>query len=151
MPTNKRHRVSQEKMTAEINVTEMSVNVDQRIICVTEDKVILCFYRHLGQLQARRAWVAPAGIVLTIALALATANFNQRCFDVPSAVWHALFLFLGVVSLVWLVITIVRIPARLTPEELAGRLRDDAAHVGRSRTRNQRPPSSNTKSGSPLF
>src|SRR5258708_39515755 len=47
-------------------------NVTQEIIVTTADKARLCLIEALGRLERRDAWIAPAGILATLAVAFPT-------------------------------------------------------------------------------
>jgi hypothetical protein len=106
----------------EVPVSEMLVNADQRLICVTEDKVLLCLHRHGSKLQSRREWITPAVILLTIGLSLVTTDFKKEALGVGSETWTALFIMLACASAGWLLFALVRLPARLSPEQLLDEL-----------------------------
>jgi hypothetical protein len=79
---------------------DIHVNVHQQLIITTEDKVLLCLQKHLESMNRRQAWVAPAGILVSLALTLLTANFKNA--GLPANTWQALFVLSLVVCLGWL-------------------------------------------------
>lgn len=88
--------LSQELVTFD----KIHVNVTQTLIITTEDKLNIWLSWLLATLRARKEWVAPLGLVLSLTLAIATANFKD--FVVSSDTWKAIFIIGDVVSLGWL-------------------------------------------------
>ena len=105
-----------------VPVVEASVNVDQELICVTRDKAVLCFYRYLHRVEGRRAWIAPAGILVTIVLVLATAAFKPVRRGISGAPWQAVFVLLALATFAWLVAAVARVRRAIDPEDLADEL-----------------------------
>jgi Flp pilus assembly protein TadB len=101
--------------------SEVTTNLGQKIISTTEDKIKLAVVTHLSRIEQRRAWHAPAGILITIATALATTEFKQAYF--PAATWQAVFLLCGIASLVWTVRTAYRAFNAPTMEDFVQALR----------------------------
>ncbi|SPF47660.1 hypothetical protein SBDP1_680001 [Syntrophobacter sp. SbD1] len=63
-----------------IQNTELSMNLGQKIITTTEDKVRLAVLTHLQRLERRHLWIAPAGILIPILAAFVTADFKDVWF-----------------------------------------------------------------------
>lgn len=89
-----------------IQDTELSMNLGQKIITTTEDKVRLAVLTHLQRLETRRLWIAPAGILITILAAFVTADFKDA--GLTAATWRAFFVFCGLAAFVWLVVAVVQ-------------------------------------------
>lgn len=103
--------------------TEVSVNVRQHLIIVTADKAHLCLQRNIHRMGQSRDWWTPAGIALSMTLALVTATFNN--FILPAATWQALSVLILVLSLIWLVYALWHRPRCPTIEEVVQELREE--------------------------
>lgn len=105
-----------------ISDPEISYNVEQRVICISEDRAVLCLQRHSTRMGNRQAWIAPLGMLLTVVVALATADFHAF-LGVRGAVVEAFLIFMGLMDMTWLVIALLRIKSAVSPEELVEELR----------------------------
>ena len=56
----------------------ITMNVAQRALVIAEDRLELCLVKNIERIQARRAWIAPLGNVITVAAVLFTATFRNR-------------------------------------------------------------------------
>lgn len=83
-----------------VQQTKLHLNLSQDAIVITEDKVRLCLIAHLGRLEARKDWIAPAGILVTLAIAFATTTFRDFIF--PATTWQAVFLVAAALDVAWL-------------------------------------------------
>ena len=98
--------IMSDALTARIvQESKLYLNVAQGVIVITEDKVRLCLLKHLSQLEARRGWIAPAGILLTIITTFATTTF--RDFMLNSDTWKAIFIIAGLLVAAWLIKAII--------------------------------------------
>lgn len=64
------------------------------------DKLRLCLTQRLEAMERRREWIAPAGILVTLILTLASTSF--RDFILPKDTWGAIFILASVACLAWL-------------------------------------------------
>ncbi len=126
MSSTKRHHARSGFQPPGITVSETHINVDQKLICITEDKARLCFHHYLGRVQARQGWVAPAGILIAVTLALVTADF-KNALGLSGETWKAAFVLVALLSLAWLVVSIVRMPSRVSPERLLEEMRTEGS------------------------
>jgi hypothetical protein len=83
-----------------IPVKSVSSNLGQVIIETTEDKLELALKNHLHNLEKRSMWIAPLGILLTIALTYCTTTFKTAFFKAET--WEAFFLLVSLVMAGWL-------------------------------------------------
>lgn len=83
-----------------VQQTKLHVNLSQEAIVITEDKVRLCLIAHLKALEAKKDWIAPAGVLLTIVGTFATTTFHDA--GLSAATWQAVVIIAGVMTLVWL-------------------------------------------------
>ena len=86
------------------HVVKIHKNTNQKLIIVTHDKTLLCLKRNLSKL-GKGEWLAPLSTVLTIILALITADF-RGAFGLGSAEWKAMFVISGFITTGWLAHTI---------------------------------------------
>ena len=52
-------------------------NLEQNVIITTEDKLKLCLYKAIDRLDAKRKWWTPSALLITLVLALTTAEFQE--------------------------------------------------------------------------
>lgn len=84
-------------------------NVRSDVIEVTHDKlenVLLKFYQNY---TLRSAWFNPLSLFAAVLLTMVTADFKALALGVEGATWKALFIFLGVASVLWLIWSVVRL------------------------------------------
>ena len=71
-------------------------NLDQEIIQITEDRLRLVMKDHLEEIEDKRAWHTPLGVLIAIIAAFVTADFRDAYFKAET--WQAVFLITGVLS-----------------------------------------------------
>lgn len=91
-----------------VNVSDIHLNVSQKVIITTEDKVRLCLLEHLNQIGRKGSWIAPLGIFIAIGATLVASSFKENVLLLPADTWHAIFVIMGVLSFVWLVYSSIR-------------------------------------------
>jgi|SRR5690554_1971714 len=84
-----------------VDVTEVHSNVDQRIIQITEDKIKLILKGHLENLENKKAWIAPLGILVTLLAVFCTTDFKKAFFSADT--WQAFFVMATILTVAWLV------------------------------------------------
>jgi hypothetical protein len=89
-----------------VEVTSVHDNVAQEVVRITVDRLKLVLSQHLEDLEARRQWIAPLGIVLTLLITFATTTFKEFVF--PAATWEAFFMMATLLCSVWFVRTAYR-------------------------------------------
>lgn len=77
-------------------------SLEQEVVVTTVDKVRLCLMANQDCLRARREWVTPLSLLLTVLAALFATDFKE--FVLAAAVWEAIFVLGAAASFVWLVI-----------------------------------------------
>lgn len=85
----------------------VQTNLSTIMVVTTRDKIVNALHRTLPGHRRRHAWPAPAGVALTLFLTLFTATFEPVA-GVSGEVIFGVVLALAVVSLAYLVVTIVR-------------------------------------------
>ncbi|MBM3230766.1 hypothetical protein FJZ28_00380 [Candidatus Peregrinibacteria bacterium] len=81
-------------------VVHISKNTDQKLIVVTQDKMLLTLKKNMSNL-GKKEWLAPLSTVTTILLALITSNFRFALGLGPEE-WRAIFIVSGLISCGWL-------------------------------------------------
>ncbi len=98
------------------HVIKIHKNTNQKLIIVTHDKTLLCLKRNLARL-GKGEWLAPLSTVLTIILALITADF-RGAFGLGPAEWKAMFVISGFITTGWLAHTLRKSLRSLTMNEV---------------------------------
>ena len=83
-----------------LQTNKIHSNLEQVVIVTTEDKVRLCLHKSIDRLGTKREWWTPVALLVTLVLALTTAEFKDR-FAFSAAIWEAFFLLLTVASFIW--------------------------------------------------
>lgn len=79
-------------------------NTGQEVIKITSDKLELILERHLKNLERRKDWIAPLGLLLAIITTFCAATFKDALL--PADTWKAVFFLSGLVSLYWLCLSL---------------------------------------------
>jgi len=87
-----------------VEVDQLYLNVSQRVIVTTEDKINLCLTKHFKNAEKKREWLTPLSLLIAIIIVFATSNF--RAYILSAATWEAIFIILGVVCVGWFFLTI---------------------------------------------
>lgn len=80
---------------------KVHTNLAQDIVVTTEDKIRICLMNHLNKIEKKNSWIAPAGILVTIIIALLTTTFKN--FYLSADTWVAIFIIGAGLSCVWLI------------------------------------------------
>ena len=96
--------------------SQVVYNVSQEYITTTADKIRICLHKHIEHLGKRRAWTTPLGILLTILLTFSTTTFKEAILSAQT--WQAVFIISGIISGIWLVITLRQIPKAEDEEDI---------------------------------
>lgn len=91
-----------------VNVSDIHLNVSQKMIITTEDKVRLCLLEHLNQIGRKGSWIAPLGIFIAIVTTLVTSSFKEKVLLLSADTWRAIFVIMGVLSFAWLIYASIR-------------------------------------------
>jgi hypothetical protein len=92
---------AEEKTAAPLQAVTHDMNINQKLVTVTEDKMLLCLNRHLKNIGQRR-WVQPLSLLATLLLALATSEFDKLRW-VSADLLTATFIVSSFVTAGWLV------------------------------------------------
>lgn len=83
-----------------VNTENVYNNTSQNLIRITEDKLENILINHISNVRKEGDWKAPLGIIVSIVLALISAQFQDALF-LEAAVWKAVFIISLILSLVW--------------------------------------------------
>lgn len=92
-------------------------NVSQEIIEITSDRLTIILTRHIDCLQKSKEWQMPLSLFLTIILVLSTSTFKES-FGLSPDTWHAIFIISCLLSVAWLIISIIKNRKAMTIEDL---------------------------------
>jgi len=84
-----------------LDVKQVHSNLEQELIQITEDKLENILLKYVKNLNIKGSWVSPASIFITVVIAKTTANFTDS-LGLSAAVWDAIFILVGIGSLIWL-------------------------------------------------
>ena len=104
-----------------INVSKVYRNVSQEVIVTTEDKLRLCLAKHFENIKRKNDWIAPLGVLLSIVVTFVTATF--RDVGLEATTWKAIFLIAGVLSVIWLIYTIIQALHTVKVEDIVEELK----------------------------
>lgn len=107
-----------------VNVSSVSLNVSQKLIITTEDKVRLCLSEHLRHMEKKHGWIAPLGILVAIVLTFVTATFRKM--GLSAATWQAVFIIAGGLVLVWLAYSILEARKAEAVQDIVERIKKDS-------------------------
>lgn len=88
-------------------VSKLLVNTKSDLIVITGDKLENILLKHLENISARKAWLMPLSLFITVLLANLTSTFTLK-FGVPAATWEALYLLLSISSGFWFIYALIR-------------------------------------------
>lgn len=104
-----------------VDVERLHVNISQAVIITTEDKIRICLDKHVKTAERKQSWIAPAGILLAVITTLVTTSFQPVLLKAET--WQALFIVVGVGSLVWLLLSLRYAFGSLTTDQIIQELR----------------------------
>ena len=84
-----------------VRTTVHDENTVQKLVTVTEDKMLICFNKHLRRIGKKR-WVHPLSLLATLLLALATSEFDKLHW-MSAELLRALFILSSVITAAWLI------------------------------------------------
>nr|WP_321353237.1 hypothetical protein [uncultured Methanoregula sp.] len=92
-------------VNSDIPITKIHKNLAQEVIVTTEDKIKICLLTHVTYIEKRKDWIAPLGMLFTIIITLSTTSFNTA-FNIDPSTWRAIFIIGGLLSFIWLIISV---------------------------------------------
>lgn len=106
-----------------VSVERVTLNVSQRVIVTTEDKLKLCLQNHMSEIDKKRDWIAPFSVLVALLLALISADF--RDFIVPKDTWRAIFVITSALTFAWLCLALRKAFSKRTTENLIAEIKAD--------------------------
>ncbi len=88
-----------------VNVTNTISNTSVSLIQITEDKLVNILTRHVDKLKKSKEWLASLSFSVSLLLVLLTSDFRTK-WGLSADTWRALFIFLFIASLGYLIYTI---------------------------------------------
>ncbi len=98
-------------------VDEVHSNVSQEVIEITADKLTLILTEHVDCLEKSKEWQLPLSLIITILLVLSTTDFKDS-LGLPATTWSAIFLISCVLSIFWLIKTLIKKRSAMTIEDI---------------------------------
>lgn len=83
-------------------------NVKSDLIEITEDKLENILLKYIQNIELRKRWVLPFGLLVSVALTLTSAKF-QDGLGISAATWNAVFLVLAALSVAWLLFDLLQL------------------------------------------
>jgi hypothetical protein len=93
-------------ITETVEVTTVHSNLSQEIIKITVDKLSLILRDYLSNIERRKEWISPFGILITLVVVFATTDFKLAYFKPET--WQAFFLMATLLTIGWLILAIIR-------------------------------------------
>ena len=87
---------------------ELKQNIKSAHILITKDKIENILMKYINKLSIKSGWVTPLGLVLSLGLTFATANFKDFA-NISAATWQSVFLIGLILSFAWLMVAIARV------------------------------------------
>ena len=99
-------------MTSETNIDiqkefserlQVHKNLAHEVVVTTVDKLRICLMENRDVVTAKHEWITPGSLLLTCITTIVAADFKKFVFE--ANVWQAVFVLLGIASLIWLVVS----------------------------------------------
>ena len=108
-------------------------NLESVFIITTEDKLRLCLHKNIDRLDVKRKWSTPSALLVSLLLALTTADFKD--LFIPSEAWLAIFLIAAVVSFFWTIKAIWKtIGVEVSVESIISEIKQPTANKESTKT-----------------
>ena len=108
-------------------------NLESVFIITTEDKLRLCLHKNIDRLDVKRKWATPLALLVSLLLALTTADFKD--LFIPSEAWLAIFLIAAVVSFFWTIKAIWKtIGVEVSVESIISEIKQPTANKESTKT-----------------
>lgn len=101
-----------------VSVAKIHDNSSQELIHITEDKLKVILLENRSRLEKSKEWQVPLGILITIALTLATAKFEREILIFSASEVSSAAKLLLIVSTAWLIKSLLAIKSRMSIDEL---------------------------------
>lgn len=84
-----------------IKVDNVHGKLDQDVVQITVDKLSLILHKHSKDIEKRKSWVAPLGVLLTFLISFLSTDFKDNIFKADT--WKAIFVMSSAISAAWLI------------------------------------------------
>jgi hypothetical protein len=105
--------------------TKTHYNLGQDVLVTTEDKIRIVLTKCAANIESRKAWIAPAGILVTIITAYLNTTFKDTILK--AAVWEALFILAALGCFGWLLLTLIRLKKVATVDNIIAEIKKSSA------------------------
>ena len=82
----------------QIPVTKIYDNRSSEVIKITVDKLRLIHVEYLRDMEKKKNWIAPLGILLTLIITFVTTDFKKAVFQ--ASTWQAFFIMAIVLRMI---------------------------------------------------
>lgn len=106
-------------------IRRVDTNLDTDIFITTVDKAKLCLKDALQKMEDQKAWITPAGILITLLLVFTTCSFHDFLY-LTKDFWHAFYVIVAVIMGIWIVRSLIRIKKCPTVDDVISELRADS-------------------------
>lgn len=107
-----------------IDSSECHINISQKFILTTEDKINLCLSKHLKQMERKRSWIAPFGIFIAIIGTFVTKTF-KLAFGLSPDTWFAIYIIAAGIIFFWLIKCIKEAVGSKKIEDIVNELKEN--------------------------
>ena len=115
--------------------SRIHLNLGQEFIFTTEDKLRLCLTSHLHRVEARRSWIAPLGILVTILVVIPSTTFKTFLFSPDT--WTAIFTIAGISSLIWLIRSAIKARVSASLDTVVAEIKKHVIQEAEAKSANQ--------------
>ena len=102
---------------------EFSMNVEQKYLVITKDKLYIHLNKTVDNLKKRHVWTTPLSIFISLLIVILTANFKDIIFT--ASAWKAMFIIGACLMFIWLVIALIRCSPSETISQIIERMSRD--------------------------
>lgn len=103
-------------------VSRIHSNLESDIITLTEDKAKICLTDFEKNRENNSAWITPLGMLIAIGSMILTADFKELILE--PQYWFAIFFVSGIVCLLWLIISILKIKKSMSVDDIIAKMKN---------------------------
>lgn len=97
-------------------------NTQSNVIRITDDKLKVVLLENKESLKRNNDFIAPLSLLISLILTFCTTDFRDF-LTIGAPVWKALYLFLTIGSVIWLIIELRHIRKTVTIDQLIDQIR----------------------------
>jgi len=83
-----------------VEVTTVHSNLSQEIVQITVDRLKLVLQAHLKQMERRKEWIAPLGVLIALVIVFPTTEFRAFA-GLKAETWQAIFIISTLIAFIW--------------------------------------------------